>query len=45
MSTRVPFEEHPGDAAQDRWATYVIVLLVEAAVIAGLWAFGQYFTS
>jgi len=34
-----------GEDARNRWPTYVGVLLVEAAVIAGLWAFGLYFSS
>jgi len=33
------------DPGQNRWPTYLAVLLVEAAVIAGLWAFGLYFSS
>ena len=36
--------QHP-ENSQNRWPTYVAVLLVEAAVIAGLWAFGLYFSS
>jgi hypothetical protein len=38
-------ERHDASGADSRWTTYVAVLLVEAAVIAGLWAFGLYFSS
>jgi hypothetical protein len=37
--------DHPAERAWNRWPTYLGVLLVEAAVIAGLWAFGLYFSS
>jgi len=40
-----PTGRHPVETARNRWPTYVGVLLVEAAVIAGLWAFGLYFSS
>ncbi len=40
-----PAGHQPPENAQNRWPTYVAVLLVEAAVVAGLWAFGLYFSS
>jgi hypothetical protein len=40
-----PAGDQPPEDAQNRWSTYMSVLLVEAAVIAGLWAFGLYFSS
>jgi hypothetical protein len=40
-----PTGAHAPDAERNRWSTYVAVLLLEAALIAGLWAFGQYFSS
>jgi len=43
--TTQPASFPPAENSQNRWPTYVSVLLVEAAVIAGLWAFGLYFSS
>ena len=33
------------EPSQNRWPTYIAVLLVEAVVVTGLWAFGLYFSS
>ena len=43
--TTSPVAGHREQDGDSRWPTYLAVLLVEAAVIAGLWAFGLYFSS
>ena len=44
MSTG-PIDGPHAERARDRSATYLAVLILEAAVIAALWAFGQYFSA
>jgi len=44
MNTRPPSAPRRAETGDSRWPTYVAVLLVEAAMIAGLWAFGLYFS-